>query len=115
MIVVTIIALLATLAIPAWQRVRLQSLLARMDNDARQLAQAAHQYFLENNLTQVDVSVGPDGQVNGALHGYVRRVSPGYTVVSSPFVMDQTFVMRHQMIGAIDVEYSSEGTRRADP
>ena len=53
MIVVVIIGLLAAMAIPAFQRVRQNSRVSAMDNDARQLASAAQQYMLENSVTTV--------------------------------------------------------------
>lgn len=47
MIVVVIIGLLASIAIPAFQKVRLQSQDKAVMNNARQMAAAADQYFLE--------------------------------------------------------------------
>jgi type IV pilus assembly protein PilA len=47
MIVVVIIGLLATLALPAWQRVRSSAQDKAVLNNARQLAAAADQYYLE--------------------------------------------------------------------
>src|SRR6476620_5626646 len=47
MIVVVIIGLLATLALPAWQKIRSASQDKAVLNNARQLAAAADQYFLE--------------------------------------------------------------------
>ncbi len=48
MIVVVIIGLLASLAIPAFQKVRIQSQDKAVMNNARQMAAAADQYFLES-------------------------------------------------------------------
>lgn len=48
MIVVVIIGLLAALAIPAFQKVRTASQDKAVMNNARQMAAAADQYFLEN-------------------------------------------------------------------
>ena len=48
MIVVVIIGLLAAMAIPAFQKVRQSSQDKAVLNNARQLAAAADQYFLEN-------------------------------------------------------------------
>lgn len=48
MIVVVIIGLLASLAIPAFQKVRIASQDKAVMNNARQMAAAADQYFLEN-------------------------------------------------------------------
>ena len=48
MIVVVIIGLLASLAIPAFQKVRVASQDKAVMNNARQMAAAADQYYLEN-------------------------------------------------------------------
>ena len=48
MIVVVIIGLLAALAIPAFQKVRRNSQDKAVMNNARQMAAAADEYFLEN-------------------------------------------------------------------
>ena len=53
MIVVVIIGLLAAMAIPAFQKVRQASQDKAVLNNARQLAAAADQYFLENGVTSV--------------------------------------------------------------
>jgi type IV pilus assembly protein PilA len=47
MIVVVIIGLLATLALPAWQKIRFASQDKVVFNNARQLSAAADQYFME--------------------------------------------------------------------
>ena len=54
MIVVVIIGLLAAMAIPAFQKVRTSSQDKAVLNNARQLAAAADQYFLENGVSTVD-------------------------------------------------------------
>jgi type IV pilus assembly protein PilA len=51
MIVVVIIGLLAAMAIPAFQKVRIASQDKAVLNNARQMAAAADQYFLENGVT----------------------------------------------------------------
>jgi type IV pilus assembly protein PilA len=48
MIVVVIIGLLAAMAVPAFNKVRQTALAKSAMNDARQVAAAADQYFLEN-------------------------------------------------------------------
>ena len=53
MIVVVIIGLLAAMAIPAFQKVRQASQDKAVLNNARQLAAAADQYFLENGVSTV--------------------------------------------------------------
>src|SRR4026208_2539331 len=54
MIVVVIIGLLAAMAIPAFQKVRTSSQDKAVLNNARQLAAAADQYYLENGATFAD-------------------------------------------------------------
>ena len=53
MIVVVIIGLLAAMAIPAFQTVRQSSQDKAVLNNARQLAAAADQYYLENGVSTV--------------------------------------------------------------
>ena len=61
MIVVVIIGLLATMAIPAFQRVTQASQNKAVLNNARQLSSAADQYFMESGVSTVTLSdlVGP--------------------------------------------------------
>src|SRR3954466_14497402 len=65
MIVVVIIGLLAAMAIPAFQKVRVASQDKTVLNNARQLAGAADQYFLEYGGSTVDFSmlIGPTNYV----------------------------------------------------
>ena len=51
--VVVIIGLLAAMAIPAFQKVRTSSQDKAVLNNARQMAAAADQYFLENGVSTV--------------------------------------------------------------
>ena len=53
MIVVVIIGLLAAMAIPAFQKVRISSQDKAVINNARQLSAAADQYYLENGVSSV--------------------------------------------------------------
>ncbi len=53
MIVVTIIGILAAMAAPAFQKVRMSSQDKAVLNNARQLAAAADQYYLENGVSSV--------------------------------------------------------------
>lgn len=53
MIVVVIIGMLAALAIPAFQKIRRASQDKAVMNNARQLAAAADQYYLEKGITSV--------------------------------------------------------------
>ena len=65
MVVVVIIGLLASLAIPAFQKIRASSQDKAVLNNARQLAAASDQYMMETGKSRVDftVLVGPTGYV----------------------------------------------------
>src|SRR3954464_10003209 len=81
MIVVVIIGLLAAMAIPAFQKVRTSSQDKAVLNNARQLAAAADQYFLENGVSSVAVGnlVGSTNYVK-ALNLVANETYPtGYT------------------------------------
>lgn len=82
MIVVVIIGLLAAMAIPAFQKVRANSVQKAMENDARQLAAAAQQYILENaGITTVSISAATaTGVVSGNIADYVKKISKGTDV-----------------------------------
>ena len=68
MIVVAIIGLLAAMALPAFQRVRLAAINKRYINDARQIRDAAERYAIENG------NYPPNGI--GALHPSLRGYVP---------------------------------------
>jgi type IV pilus assembly protein PilA len=111
MIVVVIIGLLAAMAIPAFQKVRLNSIKKTMDNDARQLASAAQQYFLEYSTTSVAVTyTSSTGVVGGALSPYVARLSKGYTAVATPLTTLTGPVLTQPLLPAA-VSYAPEGQR----
>ena len=78
MIVVVIIGLLAAMAIPAFQKVRTSSQDKAVLNNARQLAAAADQYFLENGVSSVSVNalVGSTNYVK-SLNLVARESYPG--------------------------------------
>lgn len=65
MIVVVIIGLLATMAIPAFQRVTMASQDKAVLNNARQLSSASDQYFLESGVSTVNICdlVGPTAYI----------------------------------------------------
>jgi type IV pilus assembly protein PilA len=79
MIVVVIIGLLAAMAIPAFNKVRQSSIEKTLTNDAKQLASAANQYFMENGVSTVLLGIN---SLNGVLTGanmsdYVHQISKG--------------------------------------
>jgi type IV pilus assembly protein PilA len=81
MIVVVIIGLLAAMAIPAFQKVRVASQDKAVLNNARQMAAAADQYYLENGATYAASAslVGATNYVK-ALNTVASEVYPtGYT------------------------------------
>jgi type IV pilus assembly protein PilA len=81
MIVVVIIGLLAAMAIPAFQKVRQSSQDKAVLNNARQLAAAADQYFLENGVSTVG-SASLVGATN-----YVKAIN---TVAGETYPSDYT-------------------------
>ena len=115
MIVVVIIGLLAALAIPAFQGVRERSLQSIMDNDARQISAAATQYFLEQPVSTVTLSVltsvGPDGE-QPYLGGYSNKFGiDGTTVVTS----GGTIVLTNASVnGGAEVAYYVDTGRRVE-
>ena len=73
MIVVVIIGLLTAIAIPAFQRVRVNTAIGLMENDAKQLAHSAQRYFMRYQVTIVNTS-----DILGAGQ-YVESLSDGNT------------------------------------
>ena len=86
MIVVVIIGLLAAMAIPAFQKVRVASQDKAVLNNARQMAAAADQYYLENGATSANSSslVGATNYVKAlntvASEGYPDGYTQGITI-----------------------------------
>ena len=70
MIVVTLVGLLAALALPSYRRINSSAQDRAVLNNARQLASAANQYFAASGATVVTM----DDLVNR--HGYLRSLSP---------------------------------------
>src|ERR1044071_3207953 len=86
MIVVVIIGLLAAMAIPAFQKVRVASQDKAVLNNARQMAAAADQYYLENGATFANSSslVGATNYVKAlntvASESYPAAYTQGITI-----------------------------------
>lgn len=109
MIVVVIIGLLAAMAIPAFQQVRQDSRSSAVENDARQLASAAQQYMLENNVVTVAHGYdSTDGTVSAALTPYVRRLGEGYTIGPANLGLNTTFTISHPQLAAT-ITFTPEG------
>jgi len=89
MIVVTIISLLAAMALPAFQRIRQSAQDKAVLNNARQLSSAADQYFLEsgNSTVAIDDIVGPSNYVKAlnliANESYPDNFTQGTTLTIS--------------------------------
>jgi type IV pilus assembly protein PilA len=78
MIVVVIIGLLAAMAIPAFNKVRQSSIEKTLTNDAKQLASAANQYFMENGVSTVSLGLNTAGILTGPnMSLYVHQISKG--------------------------------------
>ena len=77
MIVVVIIGLLASMAIPAFQKVRTNSQDKAVLNNARQLSAASDQYYLENGVTSCVLSelLGPTAYIK-ALNSVANETYP---------------------------------------
>lgn len=109
MIVVVIIGLLAAMAIPAFQKVRRDSRSSAVENDARQIASAAQQYMLENNVTTVaHAYASGTGTVAATLTPYVRRLGTGYTITGANLGIDSDFTISHPQLQAAIV-FTAEG------
>jgi type IV pilus assembly protein PilA len=115
MIVVVIIGLLAAMAIPAFQKVRRDSIKKTIVNDARLVANAAQQYFMEKGVTTVPVTV----LVGTATSNYVKAFSRGNTINTTAMISENTFTfaMQNSLIGTSSMTFDNEGkiTGTGDP
>ena len=114
MIVVVIIGLLAAMAIPAFQKVRQSSQDKAVLNNARQLAAAADQYFLEYGVSSVT-----HGSLAGATN-YVKSLNlvanetypDGYTqgiTVTVDAVAGQQFAALHVLVAGLGAAARVDG------
>jgi type IV pilus assembly protein PilA len=111
MIVVVIIGLLAAMAIPAFQKVRQSSIEKTLTNDAKQLASAANQYFMENGVSTIAVNVAANGSITTTpLGDYVHQISKG-NVFPTTLSAGATFTGSNAAIGANAVSFSAEGQK----
>lgn len=78
-----------------------------MDNDARQLASAAQQYFMEYGATTVPVAYSA-GVVTGPLSDRVRLIGVHYTPFSINLTTTGTFSLEHAFLAAPRT-YDAEG------
>jgi type IV pilus assembly protein PilA len=96
MIVVVIIGLLAAMAIPAFQKVRVSSQDKAVMNNMRQLGAAADQYFLENGVSTVGLAalVGSSAYVKAlstvANEAYPQVYTQGNAIIVTNIALSRT-------------------------
>jgi type IV pilus assembly protein PilA len=82
MIVVVIIGLLAAMAIPTFNKVRMESRMKTVTNNLRQMCSAGQQYMLDKGVTQAAYT----DLVGTATDAYIRSISPAagedYTTIT---------------------------------
>jgi type IV pilus assembly protein PilA len=107
MIVVVIIGLLAAMAIPAFQKVRRDSIKKTMVNDARIVSNAAQQYFMDKGVTTIPSTV----LVGAATSNYVKAMSKNNGFVNSPLTSDSayTFGVSNALVGTSAMTFDNEG------
>ena len=111
MIVVVIIGLLAAMAIPAFQKVRQSSIEKTLTNDAKQLASAANQYFMEFGTSTIALAIGADGVVGGAeMSKYVHQITKG-NVFPANLTAGLSFTGSNAALGAVTLTFSQEGQK----
>jgi type IV pilus assembly protein PilA len=88
MVVVVIIGLLASMAIPAFQRVTNASQDKAVLNNARQLGAAADQYFLQSGVSTVSISelLGPTSYIK-ALNTVASESYPTVFTQATPITV----------------------------
>jgi type IV pilus assembly protein PilA len=101
MIVVVIIGLLAAMAIPAFQKVRQSSQEKTLVNDARQIASAAAQYFLENGATNVPITKLINTITTGSEQGYIKKLGSGNSIVETTVEQGANFTLINSSYGTI--------------
>jgi len=107
MIVVVIIGLLAAMAIPAFQKVRRDSIKKTMVNDARIVMNAAQQYFMDKGVTSVAVNI----VVGPATSNYVKSFSRGNTDGGTVLNADTSYVftVSNPLVGTAAMSFDNEG------
>jgi type IV pilus assembly protein PilA len=112
MIVVVIIGLLAAMAIPAFNKVRQSSIEKTLTNDAKQLASAANQYFMENGVSQIVVGISSDGSITGTdMKVFVHQISKG-NYITDPLIAGSAFSGSNQALpNSHTLFFSAEGQK----
>ena len=108
MIVVAIIALLASIAVPGFLRARKRSQASRVLNDLRHLDGAIDQYALETNkpgdfvatFTDLRVYLKPGGTLYNTGHDiFGNQYGPSFTVDFPPRIPPNTFIALSDVAG----------------
>jgi len=102
MIVVVIIGLLAAMAIPAFQKVRKSSQEKTMINDARQIASAAAQYYLENGVSTI-----AKADIIGT-NSYVKQLGSGNSLIEDSLTQGATFSLKNTSLGTIAFDETAQ-------
>lgn len=100
MIVVVLIGILATLAMPLIRKARTQAAARLMLNDARQIGAAVQNYYLEQGITSVVIAVDPDtGIITGPISEYITSMSKSLDLSGSPITIEEgeDFALEHSM------------------
>ena len=112
MIVVVIIGLLAAMAIPAFQKVRVSSIEKTLMNDAKQVAGAANQYMMEYGLLSVSFTADAAGAVGGELSRYVKYIGKGNVLPTAWSAAATSYAVSNSALGAgYSFSISPEGQR----
>ena len=84
------------------EAVRRQRQSALIDQDARLLAGAAQQYFMESCLLEVALSYDPrTGALSGPVAEYLPRIGAGYTEVPARLTVRGVFRLAHPAAGPV--------------
>jgi type IV pilus assembly protein PilA len=114
MIVVVIIGLLAAMAIPAFQKVRQSSIEKTLTNDAKQIASAANQYFMEFGTSTIAVTMtSSPGVIDSTtpLGSYVHQITAGNSFPAT-LTAGSSFTGTNKALGAGSIlSFSAEGQK----
>lgn len=90
--------LMAAMAIPAFNKVRVTSQMKMLHNEARVIVSASDQYFLETGNDEVSFSIDPEtGNIEGPLSAYIRGFTPGIAEVDGTVEQeDGSFSLTYQ-------------------
>lgn len=105
MIVLVLLGLLATMALPAFKKVRSSATEKAMINDGRQLGSAFSQYFLEEGLESVGEAsiMGKDAYVKGFTESNIVIFQNGEL-----YNQGETFTIENNLYGQI--EFNEDGS-----